>query len=226
MVNNMTIFEYIFGGIGPLKTDAEKYMEERNKEYSKKAAAYKKREMLSEVQKTIFDYLMPISKMSSYKSAPNTYHTNTIQVRKMYEQQDRVYRTEADYRDAAMETKKRLQEKYGHANIPTLDCDDCDSFDFEKEDASLFEINTVMFDQISHVYKVCGKIKRGRFSMNDIVTIKDSTTQYSAKVKQIIRQGEVIDYANVSSGVIILFIPASGGLRIDKTSKITKSTLN
>ena len=222
----MTLLEYLFGVGISTKTDAEKYMEERNKEYARKSAAYKKREMLGEVQKTIFDYLMPMSKMSSYKSAPSAYDTNKTQVRTMYDQPDRSYRTETDYRDAAIETKRRLQEKYGLANGPSLDCDDCDSFDFEKEDASLFEINTVMFDQISHVYKVCGKIKRGRFSINDIVTIKDSTTQYSAKVKQIIRQGETIDYANVSSGVIILFIPASGGLKINKTSKITKSTLN
>ena len=222
----MTLLEYLFGNMVSTKTDAERYMEERNREYAKKAAAYKKREMLGEVQKTIFDHLIPVAKINNYATVPQSQSTNRTQVRTTYDVPQTTYRTEMDYRDAAAETKRRLQEKYGCATQSESDCNTCDSSELDLEDASVFEINTVMFDQMKQVYKVCGKIKRGRFSVNDIVTVKNGTNHYAAKIRQIIRQGENIDYANVSSGVIILFLPTSGGLKMDKASKITKSTLN
>ena len=188
----MTLFEYIFGQ-GIQKTDAERYMEERNREYAKKAAMYKRREQYGKKVKTLLDYLVPMSSVDTY-TEPITMNKVT-QVRpasEIYEMSKLSQEYKQPTTESINATKQRLMEKY---NIDS--CLECDESDEEERDASVFEITTVVLDPKSKIYKVCGSIKRGRFSMNDIVCVKNGILKSNAGIKRIIRRGEVIQYANV-----------------------------
>lgn len=130
--------------------------------------------------------------------------------------------------------KQRLQEKYktntknndspkDHKNISNSNCETGCSQEYDKTEMSLFEIETVQKN--GRVLKLCGKIMRGRFVLDDDVVVKSNGTAKETRVLQILRQGKEIDYANLSSGKIVISIPVDAAANVQPGDKLTKDSI-
>lgn len=236
------------------ESEAEAYMRERNKTYAKRAAQYKKQQESFDnsddfMNVTTEKYTRPDGTKVTSKTYSKGYvngkpsgkvgdllnqmtgglFDDINDINKECENQNL---TEAE-KQAIL--KERLRGKYGNAvrvdssssrsTIKTTmrQHDDCVIPSVKQEELSIFVVKTAR--RVGPVWKVCGEIIRGRFGFGDTVVVKNSIAQKVGEISKIIRQGEGIEYANASSGIIVMDVKVNG-FEINPGDKLTKDSIS
>ena len=247
----MGLFDFLHGK--DEESEAEAYMKQRNRAYAKRAAQYKQQESLDNsddwMTETTEKYTRPdgtkVTRTSKTISKGYVNGTPSGKVGDLLNQltggmMDEIKSIEQDCRNKNMtdeerqaELKERLRSKYGNSvrvdssskrsTIKTSSYQsNCSTPGVKNKDQSIFVIRTAK--KVGQVWKVCGEIIRGRFGFGDTVTVKTATGDKIGRISKIVRQGEEIDYANISSGVIVIDIHVNG-FEIKPGDKLTKDSI-
>ena len=215
----MRMFDFLFWN-REIKTDTEKYMESRNRDYARKVREYKNRE--SELVKN--------SKVDVYKPKKTPAQNSSARpyVERTYNSERPCYSSSTSGHKSQEQLKQELLAKYGHPQAPKpsnpMKTNDCDTnLQYSSDKKSDFSVLSVVFDPQKGIAKVTGRVERGRFERGDVVNFGD--TGMSLPIIGMIRQGEPIDYVNSASGTVVINFKTRKDLPISKGESLHKNTL-
>lgn len=184
----MGLFDFLHG-ISNQKSEAELYMEQRNKEYARRAAEYRRREVMNSSAGSDFanDIKSRISNRVSFQST-TSYKNNNV---------------------TRQQTRPKTSTVYLSVSKPyTSSCDDCEKSTslFDDVNSNIFKIEKAFVQSGTRMVTARGNIVRGSFKIGDKVELNTSVESRPVTVQRIIRQGEQTTYANTSSGAIAIVI--------------------
>ena len=119
----MGFFDFIHGG-RPMKSEAEAYMEKRNKEYAKKAAEYKRKEQLETAKERLSSIQTANTKTVNMSSTIR--HLGTTVQRAVKEMCEDMHETE---KKAVGTSWKQVIIDDLRKSISQIDCDECEHDD-------------------------------------------------------------------------------------------------
>lgn len=202
----MGLFDFLHGN--PPKSEAQAYMEKRNKEYTRRAAEYKRREALQELNASnkLFDNLKNRTNTNVHK---NSITTNVVSCLK----------TAVDKTVSFAESSNAL-----NAARPKKPCDSCDSVPsiYDGAEKDLFEVSAASVQFSLRNVIASGVVRRGGFSVGDKVIIQTLSETKEVTISGIWRQGEKAQYVNVSSGQVGLVLANAADVIVKSGSKIIK----
>lgn len=215
----MGMFDFLFWN-REIKTDTEKYMESRNRDYARKVREYKNRE-LELVKNSKVDVYKP-KKLPTSTASARPYTNRTC-----YSERP-SYASPISGQKSQEQLKQELLAKYGHpqAHKPSnpMKTNDCDTnLQYSSDKKSDFSVLAVVFDPQKGLAKVTGRVERGRFERGDVVNFGD--TGMSLPIIGMIRQGEPVDYVNSASGTVVVNFKTRKDLPIRKGESLHKNTL-
>ena len=215
----MGMFDFLFWN-REIKTDTEKYMESRNRDYARKVREYKNRE-LELVKNSKVDVYKP-KKLPTSNASARPYTERT------YKDSQPCYSTPKNGQKSQEQLKQELLAKYGHpqAHKPNnpMKTNDCDTnLQYSSDKKSDFSVLAVVFDPQKGLAKVTGRVERGRFERGDVVNFGD--TGMSLPIIGMIRQGEPVEYVNSASGTVVVNFKTRKDLPIRKGESLHKNTL-
>jgi hypothetical protein len=181
-------------GITNQKSEAEEYMEKRNKEYAKKAAEYRRKERMQE---------LPSAFISQDK--PHSTRAKQTRPRPQYGFQPSV-------------SHSRQNTAFNSA------CDECNSIDssYNKNQVGEFVVSEAKINTLTRTTLIIGRVKSGGFSTGDSIIINSSLEARDAIIGKITRQGAVVTYANSSSGEVMFLFTSIHDLLIRPGDTIIK----
>ena len=200
----MGFFDFLHGSV-PRKSEAEEYMEKRNKEYARKAAEYKRRESMATAKEGLFEFgklFTPKQQAKNYTKPVNNYLTQ---------------RTE----QATIPTNFP-QKTYSRK--PRNNCDECGTSNsiYDSDHLDIFTVENAFAKSSTRTVTASGAIVRGGFSVGDKVEVKTTLETRVVTIQQMFRQGESIQYANVSSGKIAMVLSNAADILVRKGDMIKK----
>ena len=222
----MGMFDFLFWN-REIKTDTEKYMESRNRDYARKVREYKNRE-LELVKNSKVDVYKPKNLPTSNASTrPYTERTYNAE-RPCYASPTSGHKSQTSGQKSQEQLKQELLAKYGHpqAHKPSnpMKTNDCDTnLQSSSDKKAAFSVLAVVFDPQKGLAKVTGRVERGRFERGDVVNFGD--TGMSLPIIGMIRQGEPVDYVNSASGTVVVNFKTRKDLPIRKGESLHKNTL-
>lgn len=218
-------------GSAPRKSEAELYMEKRNKEYAKKAAEYKRKEALADIAERFGANVncQKTSRRVDTQSPTNLLETIANSIAKEFgvpltnvskQQKPGNYST---MNTNGMARKSESVREY-HREVIRDTCDDCwtDS-EYDNDETAVFVVKNASIKAATRTLTAIGNITRGRFEVGDAVQVVSSSGTQNAIIASIIRQGEKIQYANVSSGPIGLVFANITDMMVRSGDKIVKA---
>ena len=190
----MGLFDFLHGR--PPKSESQIYMEQRNKEYAKKVAAYNKIEAKWGHQSD-----NPIININHkpYKSTPV-----------MAKQQIQINKSQS------------IKSKITHPKIS--DCLQCDTSPslYDGKEKSAFIITKASANAARGTVTASGIIKRGSFQVGDTVDVITSLETRSFKIVAMWRQGVKIEYANSSAGPIGMVFSNAADMLMRQNDRVVK----
>lgn len=215
----MGMFDFLFWN-REIKTDTEKYMESRNRDYARKVREYKNRE-LELVKNSKVDVYKP-KKLPASNASARPYTERT------YNAERPCYTSPTSGQKSQEQLKQELLAKYGHpqAHKPSnpMKTNNCDTnLQYTSDKKSDFSVLAVVFDPQKGIAKVTGRVERGRFERGDVVNFGD--TGMSLPIIGMIRQGEPVEYVNSASGTVVVNFKTRKDLPIRKGESLHKNTL-
>ena len=215
----MGLFDFLFWN-RDIKTETEKYMESRNRDYARKVREYREREAQL-VKNSQVDVYKP-KKLPTSNASARQYTERT------YNAERPCYDSPARGQKSQEQLKQELLAKYGHpqAHKPSnpMKTNDCDTnLQYSSDKKSDFSVFAVVFDPQKGLAKVTGRVERGRFERGDGVNF--GVTGMSLPIIGMIRQGEPVDYVNSASGTVVVNFKTRKDLPIRKGESLHKNTL-
>ena len=103
-------------------------------------------------------------------------------------------------------------------------CDTCvtSTNKHENEKTDVFIVENAFARANTRTVTASGKITKGGFSVGDKVLVKTTLEERIVPIQQMFRQGESINYANVSSGKIAIVIANAADIMVRNGDTITK----
>lgn len=210
----MGLFDFLFWS-KEIKTDTQKYMEERNRDYARKVRMYKEREDAWTKNSTVDVYKPKSQQQNNMPTQSLTSYLKTT-----------AKPTTSNYAHKTQEQlKQELLQKYGHpqAHKPAAKQDCKTQLDYTTDKKSDFSVLAVVFDPQKGIAKVTGRVERGRFERGDVVKIGESNVELP--IIGMIRQGEPVDYVNSASGTVVINFKTRHDLPLSKGQSLHKNTL-
>jgi hypothetical protein len=209
----MGFFDFLHGG-SSRKSEAEIYMEQRNREYAKKAAAYRKRELMVEIAEQ-----MGLNSRLQNNTRKNNTKNNAV---------DKMARKVGDSPNDIV--SHVLSNGYEFSGSSTqcaynqTSCNTCHTDDNKQKqkDSAIFCAQSAKINPSIRTVTVNGVIKRGWFEVGDKITIISALEKREAIIAKIIRQGAFVDFANISSGEVSFIFTTIADMMIKSGDQIVK----
>ena len=209
----MGFFDFLHGR--PPKSEAQEYMEKRNKEYAKKVALYNKLEANSTMVKTQVDTAENYRKANS---STNVFKTLTANLSKGINDalgmaNEMVVKSTPN---GSSQTASTIAHNYKNS------CNTCSTTPsiYDSKYSNIFDVKNASARPADRSVIASGIIQRGSFKVGDTVTIKTVRTTKQATILGIWRRGEKTQYANASSGQIGIVLSNSADTPIKQGDKI------
>jgi hypothetical protein len=230
----MGLFDFLHGARPP-KSEAEMYMEKRNKEYARKAAEYRRREAVNSVTERLGDSIYTIVQENMRKNTRNTDGVQTLgsvfgtAVCSILENFGIKASGPKRQQNGNTQNKSKILVSTTHTTASAkyaYDCDQCGSTSsiYDEMEIASFLVSGASVQSSTKALNVVGEIQRGSFKIGDRVEVVTALEVNSAKIAFMFRKGEPIDYANASAGMITLVFDhmpsvVRGGDKIVKTKR-------
>ena len=209
----MGLFDFLFWN-KEIKTDTQKYMEERNRDYARKVREYKAKED-AWIKNSTVDVYNPKQRKAQQVQTQSI----TSYLKSNMKSHDTIYQHKSQE-----ELKKELLAKYGHPTAPSQTKQDKCNTQLRTDDKkSVFSILSVIFDPQKGLAKVTGRVEKGRFERGDVV--KFGNNSLSLPIIGMIRQGSPIDYVNSASGIVVINFKTNKDLPVSKGDILHKNSI-
>lgn len=208
----MGLLDFLHGN-APKESEAEAYMREKNKEYTRKAAEYKRKEAIANMTGGVFAQLQD----DMYKNSRNNRSKSTKTLSSIGEVAKSVVK---DIESSLAGQVNCIPKKESALN----ECNECNNTPsiYDGKESALFEVNNASVKPSVRTVTVSGKVLRGTFEIGDKIEVITSLENREATIVNIIRQGEKTEYANNSSGMVGLIVNGAADVMIRKGDKIIK----
>lgn len=235
----MGLFDFLHGG--HVESEAEAYMRQRNKEYARKAAEYRRKEALSQLTDRVHSDMT--STLKQYARKENGSPVETFgatfgaaagslirEFNKALNQSNGTAHSSTNNHASAPSTS-RPQTKITITTKSTSNvarqtnmCNTCDTTPsiYDGKEESLFVVESASARPALRSVFVVGTIERGGFEIGDKVQIVTPLETRDAIIGNIIRENKSLEYANVSSGRITLAFANCADLMIRKGNTVVK----
>ena len=207
----MGLFDFLHG-VSNQKSEAEQYMEQRNKEYARKAAEYRRREALS--TSAGGEFLNKVFGQST--TTPN--HPRPVQPNQTQRPTTRTTSAQTCYTNPPT-YPAHSQQCTSYPNIEK--CDTTKSM-YDSDKLDIFAIENAFVRQNTKTVTASGVVKRGGFAIGDKVVIKTTLEEREVQIQQIFRQGEAINYINISSGKVAIVLSNSADMLVRQGDVVTR----
>lgn len=209
----MGFFDFLHGGASR-KSEAEIYMEQRNKEYAQKAAAYKKRELMAEVAE----------QMGLNSRLHNNAQNKRPQNDTINQMARKIGETPKEMLSHVLSSGHEFSGNSSQCNSNRTSCDTChtDNDSTNKTDSAVFCIQSAKINPAIRTTTVNGFVKKGWFEVGDKITIISSLEKREATIAKIVRQGALVDYINISSGQVCLVFTTIADMMLKSGDQIVK----
>lgn len=189
------------------KSEAEIYMEKRNKEYTRRAAEYRRREMMWAAKEGLFG----LGKTASPKRHSGNYSRPTNN-----------YSTLPATQCQKSTTCQPHQQTYN--KTISGDCDSCGTSAsiYDSKHLDIFTVENAFTRESAGTAAASGVVVRGGFSVGDMVEVTTSLETRVVTIQQMFRQGKAIQYANTSSGKIAIILSNASDILLRKGDMIAK----
>ena len=207
----MGFFDFLHGK--QQKSEAQIYMEQRNGEYAKRVAEYKRREAL-QISGNKFNMLDDSSRRKTSNKSPQSI---TKKIVKHISDELHANIPISAHSSTSNNSHNNIYKK---AN----DCESCHTTtNIYNGEEDVLEVARASANASLRTVIASGTIVRGGFSVGDVVTVITSLETREATISGIWRQGEKIDYANISSGPVGVVLANSADMMIRAGDKIVKN---
>ena len=202
----MGFFDFLHG-VSNQKSEAELYMEKRNKEYAKRAAAYRRREAMLVTQSGLDGFSKLFNSIQQQNNYTQPMNNRSTQQNIQQSQQ------------AVCQTSAQLHNKKS-----TSSCGECGNENsiYDSKNLDIFVVENAFTKAETQTVTASGNIVRGGFSVGDKVEIATTLETRTVIIQKMLRRGEAIQYANTSSGKIAIILSNAADILVRKDDTITK----
>lgn len=211
----MGLLDFLHGG-GSMESEAEAYMKQRNREYARKAAEYKRKEAIANMTGQFGGDMQDLL----YKNSKN--------IRKSQALAEKTFGSVGEVARALVKEIENSLAGDISCDIDTKPiangCGECNNTPniYDGKEVALFEINTASIKAATRTVTASGKVLRGTFKVGEKVELITPVETRTATIANIIRKGEKAEYANSSSGLVGLVLNGVADVMIRPGYKIAK----
>jgi hypothetical protein len=199
----MGLFDFLHGN--PPKSEAEQYMELRNKETARKMAAYRRKETLAAMTANNDSGLFSVLKdhAKNYSNQDSLGRVIGTAVKTAIDDSNKQYNAYRQQK-ANCNFEQTSRSMSSSCNVCTSQTDDCD-----QRESTIFIVQRSFIKPSIRAVHVIGSISRGSLAVGDKIIIRSATETNESVIAMIIRRNEKQEYANSASGEIELILANS-----------------